>query len=101
VDDCSKLVHSKGLCQPHYRRLQRNGSATASGVIGRPRTGVTDHRALDPQEKTQRLSTRRAARAECVQNHPLTGENRIVARDGAVSCRTCRRAAAGLPSQDR
>ena len=90
VARCAKLVHSKGLCQPHYRRAARNGSPTASGVIGRPRTGVTDHRALDPQVKARQLSERRAEHRVCAQGHELVGANRLTARGGAVLCRECR-----------
>lgn len=91
VEDCNAVVHATGLCQPHYRRKQRNGSPTVSGVIGRPRRNdSTDHRALDPDEKAARLAERRAVRTHCVNDHELVGDNLFVARDGAHSCRTCR-----------
>ena len=91
VQDCDSVVHATGLCQPHYRRKQRHGSPTVSGVVGRPRkAGSTDHRALDPDEKAARLAGRRAVRTHCVNDHELVGDNLLVARDGARSCRTCR-----------
>lgn len=88
IDGCEKVVHSRGLCQAHYRAERKHGDPLANPP--RTRWGTTDHRAFDPAEKVERLAERRAARTHCVNGHPLDGSNVLRDRDGAVSCRICR-----------
>lgn len=91
VDGCITEVHSKGLCQTHYRKMLRNGSPTAVVPVGRPRQdGSTDHRKMSDEERERRRQQRIETRTHCAREHELVGENRALDRNGNFICRTCR-----------
>lgn len=95
VDDCNNLVHSKNLCQKHYRRLQKHGNASVVKVKGR-KEGSTDHRKLDADEKVRRALERRGNwGSHCINGHELVPENvytypASAAYPGKRVCKVCR-----------
>lgn len=94
IDGCEKPVHSKGLCQAHYRKMQRHGDPLAVVPLGRPRKeGATDHRRLSEEEKEARRLARKADKTHCVHGHALTPENTYTTARGQKVCRICQRAA--------
>jgi len=63
VEGCEKTTHAKGLCQAHYRRLQRYGDPLAKGRPGPPRRAEsTDHRKLSSEDKARRAEKRAAVK---------------------------------------
>ena len=88
--DCDKPIHCKGLCQAHYRRVQRHGSTEK--LSGGPKRNATstDHRKLDPAEKVRRQAERKTARTHCHKGHALTDDNIYVGKNGKIYCRVCR-----------
>ena len=42
VDGCNRMPYTRGLCEPHYRRLRRTGTVNASvGIGARPVNGCS------------------------------------------------------------
>lgn len=100
VDGCEKTVHSKGLCQPHYRKARRNGSPTAApaGKAGRPKgsTWSPEERAVRAAAKAAREAGTEAPRVpvntptHCANGHEFTEATRYVTTKGHTLCRVCR-----------
>ena len=96
---CDRAVHSRGLCQAHYRQVRRRERDPETGTrkpgpVAKP--GAESHQALDADEKERRWVARlaeKAAKAHCVHNHALTPENTYVTTKGQKICRICQRAA--------
>jgi hypothetical protein len=92
-DGCEKPVHSKGLCQPHYRQMKRRERGLKPP--GRPaKPGAVSHKKLDPDEKARREAAR-AAETHCSKGHELTPANTYVYPEGSAYpgkkvCKTCR-----------
>lgn len=95
LDGCEKPVHSKDLCQAHYRRLKRNGDPLTSAPVGRPVSTGNGHARLSKGEKERRRVARQeelASRTECVNGHPLINDNVYTDPGGKRICRTCQAA---------
>lgn len=64
---CRRPVWAKGLCGSHYRQLQRRGVLSPIGL--------------------------RSIKTECVNGHPLDGDNLYISPSGVRACQECRRRA--------
>lgn len=103
-DDCEKSVHSRGLCQPHYRQERRREDDPLVGTRkrgpkqravqvaptpDRPAPVKVDHRRMTAEEKAARRQLRNA-KTQCFNGHELNSVNSYV-RDGKKVCRLCQR----------
>lgn len=85
VEGCGKDVHSKGMCQSHYRYLQRHGSLEQ---VPRAKPGPKQ----DPSKPYSKYKTPvpRKLKTHCPQGHEYTEENTYV-YNGVRSCKVCRK----------
>lgn len=90
-ENCDLAVHSKGLCQKHYRqKLRRDRGLKKPGP--KPKPGAVPHRKLTSEEKERRKQERRAAQTHCANNHEFTENNTSVLPSGQKVCKICTRA---------
>lgn len=115
TDGCEKSVHSRGLCQAHYRAARRREIDPDVGTRkpgpkptrttpaarvkypdptpARPAPVKAHHRRMTEQEKADRRAARKAAKTHCVHGHALTPENTYTTASGQKICRLCQRKA--------
>jgi hypothetical protein len=97
VTDCEKSVHARGMCQAHYRKFKKYGTASPTpdmkkkpGPAPDPTKWRSRHNTTNPS-RTRRKANPKPPRTHCAQGHELTDENTYVsAGSGARHCRTCR-----------
>lgn len=87
---CEKSVHSKGLCQAHYRQAKRRERGLKPPGP-KPKPGAVSHRRLSDEEKEARRQARKAAKTHCVHGHELTEQTTYVTPKGQKVCRLCQR----------
>ena len=89
-ENCERTVHSKGLCQNHYRQAQRRERGLKKPGP-KPQPNAVPHQRLDPAEKERRKQERRAAQTHCANNHEFTPQNTTVLGTGQKLCKICTR----------
>lgn len=85
VDDCQKQVHSKGLCQMHYRRQVNHGSTDEPVRVNKPGPKKDPSK---PHSKFRGPVPRKKT-THCSRGHERTEENTYVASNGARHCKEC------------
>lgn len=84
--DCAKPVHSRGLCQPHYRQVMRREK---DAEVGSRRPGP----APDPSARRSRYKAKTRSLAtdnHCANGHPWTDETIYQPPNGQRrQCRLC------------
>ena len=91
ASDCSKTVHSKGMCQAHYRQEKRRERGLKPPGP-KPKPGAVSHRKLSDEEKAQRAAERKAAKTHCVNDHELVEGTYYLTAKGQKVCKLCQRA---------
>lgn len=78
IDGCSGRVHSRGLCQNHYRQAKRREKDPEVGTRKPgPKPGPTSvsHQRLTDEEKVARRVARQRARTHCAKGHEINDDN--------------------------
>lgn len=96
VPECDKPVHSKKMCQAHYRKFRKYGTATPTPSMKRrpgPAPDPSKWRSRHNPDNPKRLRPKveRAPKTHCKRGHELTDANVYVSRSGSRSCKTCLR----------
>ena len=96
VSPCDKTVHSKGRCQPHYRKFAKYGTDIPTASRKKkpgPKPDPSKWRSrynLDNPTRSRPKSPR-TIRTQCKRGHDLVDENVYLSKTGSRSCRVCLR----------
>lgn len=89
IENCDKPIHSKGLCQNHYRQAQRRERGLKKPG---PKPDPTAPRSRHNPDNPKRLKPKKekVVRTECKNGHSYD-EFGVIRKDGKRACKECLR----------